>query len=220
MTPIRRLVRAVIGEVRWSPPPWLRPVGRPFRAAGDYRRRQPRRFWSAVVLVLLVAGGGYGLQRWLASRPKPDYLTIAVSNPEPTALEPDAKPNPLRVSFSGSAAPLDRIGKPVADGFTITPAPPKGTWKWDSSSELVFTPAEEWPVGQDYRLDMGPGFLAPQALVESRRLELRSPALRAVIAGAEFWEDPTDPKDKRAVVASSSRTRWTSRRSRSAWRSA
>jgi alpha-2-macroglobulin len=200
MNALRRLLRAAVGEVSWSPPPWLRTVGRPVRATGDYRRRQPRRFWSAVVAIVLVVAGGYGLQRWIASRPKPDYLSISVANPSPTALEPDAPPNPLRISFSGSAAPLDRIGKTVAEGFTVTPPLIDGTWTWESSSALVFAPAEEWPVGQGYRLDMGPGFLAPQALVHSRRVDFRSPPITATVGGYELWESPTDPKDKRAVV--------------------
>ena len=167
--------------------------------AGQYRRREPRRFWSLVGVVVLVVAGGYGVARYLASRPTPEYLTVTVVDPSPTRLERDAKPDPLRISFSGSAAPLERIGKTVRDGFTVTPAI-EGTWTWESSSDLVFTPAAEWPVGQTYRIDMGSGFLAPQALVESRRIEFHSPAITATVVGRDFWEDPTDPKNKRAVV--------------------
>ena len=71
MNALRRLVRAVLGELHWSPPPWARTVGRPLVAAGAYRRREPRRFWSAIAAVVVLVAGGFGLQRWLASRPKP-----------------------------------------------------------------------------------------------------------------------------------------------------
>src|SRR5258705_3419642 len=91
------------------------------------------------------------------------------------------------------------MGKTVPDGFTVTP-PIDGTWTWESGSDLVFAPAAEWPVGQSYRLDMGPAFLARQALVESRRIEFRSPAIDGSVVGHAFWEDPTDAKEKRAVV--------------------
>src|SRR5262245_11683537 len=199
MNALRRVLRAVFGELHWSPPGWARTVGRPLVVAGDYRRREPRRFWTATALCVLLVASGYALYRYLESRPKPAYLTIDVVEPTPTRLEPDAKPEPLRVSFSGSAAPLERIGKSVTDGFTVTP-PVEGTWTWETSSDLVFTPAAEWPVGQTYRLDMGPGFLAKQALVERRRIEFRSPPITARVAGQELWEDPTDPANKRAVV--------------------
>jgi alpha-2-macroglobulin len=87
----------------------------------------------------------------------------------------------------------------VSDGFTVTPAV-AGVWTWETDTDLVFAPAAEWPVGQTYRLDMGPTFLARQALVESRRIEFRSPAITGTVGNSTFWEDPTDPKEKRAAV--------------------
>lgn len=199
MSILRRLLRALFGELHWSPPPWARVVGRPFVAADGVRRREPRRFWTVVLTLLVLAGGGWGVQRWLASRPKPDYLTVTVVDPAPTPLVTDATPNPLRVQFSGAAAPLDRIGKVVTDGFTVTP-PVAGTWQWESDAALVFAPAAEWPVGQRYRLDLQPGFLASQALLERREIAFRAPPITGTVEGATFWEDPTDPKNKRAVV--------------------
>lgn len=190
MTALRRLLRAIFGEWHWSPPPWARFLD---------RQRRTGRFWAVVALVLVVAGGGYGVRRYLDSLPKPDYVTVTVVEPEPTPLEKDARPNPLRVVFSAAAAPLERIGKDVATDFTVTPAV-AGVWHWDSDTELVFTPAAEWPVGQSFTLDLDRGFLAPQTLLESRRLAFRSPAIVASLDSQDFWEDPTDPKNKRVVV--------------------
>jgi hypothetical protein len=103
MTFLRRLLRAVIGEIHWSPPPWAVTAAAPLRAAADVRRRRPGRFWAATLACLLLVAGGIGVWRWIASRPKPAYLTVTVVNPDPTALEPaDAKPNPLRIGFSES----------------------------------------------------------------------------------------------------------------------
>ncbi len=150
-------------------------------------------------MLLVLVGGGLALRHWLANRPQPDYLTVTVLDPAPTPLVKDATPNPLRVVFSGAAAPLDRIGKDVTDGFTVTP-PIAGVWRWETDSTLVFAPAAEWPVGQRYRLDMQASFLAPQALVASREIAFRAPPVTGTVAGSAFWEDPTDPKNKRAVV--------------------
>jgi uncharacterized protein YfaS (alpha-2-macroglobulin family) len=197
---LRRLLRAVIGEISWAPPPWVRAAGRPVGRAATLRRERPGVFWTSALAALAVVVGAVGVWRYLATRPRPAYLTVTVANPAPTRLEPDAKPEPLRIAFSGAAAPLERVGKDVKEGFTVSP-PIAGTWRWESDTDLVFTPAAEWPVGESYRLDLGPGFLAPQALVESRRVDFRSPAIAASVANAEFWEDPTDPKNKRAVVA-------------------
>jgi uncharacterized protein YfaS (alpha-2-macroglobulin family) len=170
------------------------------RAADELRRRAPGVFWTragALVLILVAASASY---LWIKSRPKPEYLAIAVSEPSPTRLEKDAKPDPLRVSFSGAAAPIERIGKELKEGLSVTP-PVAGTWRWESDRTLVFTPAEDWPVGQEYKLEFGRSFFAPQALLESRRIRFHAPALTASLASQDFYEDPTDPKNKRVVVA-------------------
>lgn len=200
MSTLRRFLRALFGELSWAPPPWARASARPFVAANAYRRREPGRFWAVLLTLVVLVGGGWGFQRWWANRPKPAYLTVTVLDPSPTSLEKDATPNPVRIVFSGAAAPLDRIGKEVTDGFTVTP-PVAGVWRWENDATLVFAPAADWPVGQRYRLDMEPSFLAPQTLLESRQLAFRAPPLTGTVAGSSFWEDPTDPKNKRAVVA-------------------
>lgn len=200
MSTIRRFLRALFGEVRWTPPPWARATARPLVAADGWRRREPKRFWSILVALLVIVGGVWGVRRYLDSLPKPQYVTVSVADPAPTGLEEGATPNPLRIAFSGAAAPLDRIDKDVTTDFTVTP-PIAGVWHWESDATLVFTPAAEWPVGQRYTLDMQPGFLAPQARLEKQTIDFRAPPITASIDGAEFWEDPTDPKNKRAVVA-------------------
>jgi hypothetical protein len=139
------------------------------------------------------------VRRYLASLPKPVYLAVSVANPSPTPLSEGATPSPLWIKFSSAAAPLDRIGKDVTTDFTVTP-PIAGVWHWESDTTLTFTPAADWPVGQRYRLEWRPGFLAPQALVERTGVDFRAPPITGRVEGAEFWEDPTDPKNKRAVV--------------------
>ena len=127
MTPLRRFLRAVIGDLRWTPPPWLATLGRPLVGAAALRRSDPRRFWTRTLLVVLIAGGGAGTAWWIATRPTPDYLTVTIATPEPTSLEPGATPNTLHVVFSGPAAPIEQVGKEQSAGFTVTP-PIAGTW--------------------------------------------------------------------------------------------
>ena len=200
MDSLRRLLRAVLGDLQWSPPPWLRRLARPLVAADALRRREPGRFWSAAAALAVLAGGLYGLQRWIESRPKPAYLAVSVDDPEATALEKDAKPHRLQITFSGAAAPRELVGKEVKAGFSVSP-PIAGTWRWENDRTLVFEPAAEWPVGQRYRLELERGFTAPQALLATRTIEFHAPAISASVASREFYEDPTDPKNKRVVIA-------------------
>jgi hypothetical protein len=58
---------------------------------------------------------------------------------------------PVYVHFTGSVARLEAIGKPVTAGITMTP-PVKGEWRWASDQMLTFTPAEDWAVGQEYKV--------------------------------------------------------------------
>ena len=95
MDSLRRLLRAVLGDLQWSPPPWLRRLVRPLLAANALRRR----FWVTAAALAAFLGGLYGLYRWIESWPKPAYLAVSVEDPEPTALEQDAKPHPLQITF-------------------------------------------------------------------------------------------------------------------------
>lgn len=158
-----------------------------------------RAFWSTTALLFALLAAGAGVRHWWLNRPHPAYLTVTITNPGPTALQPDARPEPVRIVFSGAAAPLERIEHDVTTDFTVTP-PVAGTWHWASDTELTFTPADAWPVGQVYALQLGPAFLAPQAQLENTRLEFRAPPITATVTNSEFWEDPTDPKNKRAAV--------------------
>jgi hypothetical protein len=119
------VLRAIFGELHWSPPRWVRGgaglIQRRAAAMARARARDPLRFWaSAFGLLILVVGGFAGL-RWYRNRPQPRYLEITVVWPDVTELKPGAKPHPLRVSFSGSAANLGGVGKQVASGITVTP---------------------------------------------------------------------------------------------------
>src|ERR1700691_3470830 len=147
------IVRALFGDLRWSPPPWMR---RTATAAREWARRisrrleesraaDPRRFWTAAtsILVLIVAGA-FGLN-WYLNRPQPRYVELYVTWPQPTPLRPDATIDPLRLDFSKSAARLDAIGKIVTAGIRIEP-PLAGVWKWENDAELTFTPASDWEV--------------------------------------------------------------------------
>ena len=120
--PLLRLLGRVFGSFRWSPPEWLHAVGRAalrlWVAASELAARRRRLVkglaWGLGAAVLVIGAAGY----WWSHRPRPLELTVTVSAPAVTAIEAVPKPNPLRIQFGGSAARLERIGKPLAQEAT------------------------------------------------------------------------------------------------------
>lgn len=201
------LLRANFGEIRWSPPSWM---GRTWHATSrfasriagglaDSKRRDPRKFWisSAAILTFAVASGI--AVRWYVTRPEPRYVEISVFPPHGTPLTPDAKIDPLRLIFSASAARIGTVGKTVNQGIDIEP-PLSGVWKWETDAELTFTPRDDWEVGRGYTISLSHQIFAPQALLKSYSQQFRSPSFESAYSTAEFYEDPTDPKNKRGVA--------------------
>jgi len=145
------LLHFVIGDVSWSAPPWLRATGRGAARAGAAVRARPLRFATAVVLLAAIGiGGRYGYIAW-RDRPRPIEevpATLTIADPPLTDFaQTPIDTHPMRVSFSRSVAPLALVGKIAKDGFEITPAL-AGHWYWASDRELLFTPDEDWLVGQ------------------------------------------------------------------------
>jgi alpha-2-macroglobulin len=197
------ILHAIFGEIHWSPPRWVRfgagLIQRAAAALARARARNPLRFWacSAAVVILIVAGSA--ALNWYRHRPPPRYLEVTVTWPQPTELKPDAKPDPLRVSFSGWAARLGSVGKQVSSGISVTP-PLEGVWKWETDAYLTFTPKHDWEVGRDYSVTLDRDLFGPQVLLKSYSLRFRSPAFEASIGEAQFYQDPTDPKINQVVA--------------------
>ncbi|HVN29829.1 MAG TPA: hypothetical protein VMT64_15140, partial [Candidatus Binataceae bacterium] len=108
-------------------------------------------------------------------------------------------PDPVVIHFSGSAARLDTIGKPVTSGITVTP-PIAGQWKWLGDADLQFTPKNDWPVGQHYTVKFDRKLFPSHIRLKKYSYPMSSPSFAAAIESAEFYEDPTDPKIKQVVA--------------------
>src|SRR5580698_9331938 len=127
---LRIIFEPLFGAVSWSPPPWM------FTFAAELRRRAREYAGGALAAVVLVVLGWFGWQWYLhlPRPPEPDRITIEAVAPAITSYErPDGAPalviHPLDVKFSGSAAPIEKVGKSVSRGITMDPEL-KGTWKW------------------------------------------------------------------------------------------
>jgi alpha-2-macroglobulin len=191
------LLRPLIGQVSWAAPTWM-------PATGSWVRRKPVLAASTLVAaVALVAGGWFGWQ-WYKNRPQPvEPSRISLSASAPSITDYTRQPiviNPLMVTFSGSAAPIELVGKPVTSGIVMEPAV-KGQWSWVDDRTLRFVPADDWPVGKHFevRFDVAKAF-ARQVLMADDHFQFDTPAFEAKAEKGEFYQDPQDATAKKTIL--------------------
>jgi hypothetical protein len=189
-----------LGSVRlgWSPPPWLRGMGRHPRAVG--------------VMLLLTAAAGYGGLRWWqwreAHQPRPREL-VEVRKVEATVTPPglpsyDLKKGELScpefsLHFPKDAAPLEIISQVGAPkGITLKPAWP-GKWVWGNATNLTFMPDKALPAGTKFTVKLSAEALAPHTELTKAEYEFTTPALTGTWGANEFYTDPSDPGVHQAV---------------------
>ena len=209
---LRGFISKVLGDITWNPPSWwTRFNGRALTskftartaalsaAAVSWLRRHPRltRFGlpGAVALILAV-GAGYV---WYANLPKPVEFSVEGTTPAATRLEDNATPDALHINFGGSAARLDQVGKVVTSGIEITP-PMAGEWRWESDTELLFTPKEDWAVDQDYVVRLDKSLLPDHVRLSRYEHRFTSAAFSASINELTLYQDPKNPKLKKVVA--------------------
>lgn len=189
--PAPGLARRLFGQLDWVPPPWLAALLAKVRA-------RPGRYLGGAAALIAVSILGY----WLATRPTPvipGALGVDVHAPALTDYtKTPAKIDTLRLRFSGSAAPIAKVGN-APDGISLLPEI-KGAWSWSDDKSLVFTPAGDWPVGQTYRLAIDiKRALAPEVHLVEDEFEFATAAFTAALSKREFYQDPTDPNLKKGV---------------------
>ncbi|MGC1550547.1 MAG: MG2 domain-containing protein, partial [Rhodanobacter sp.] len=187
------ILRPLVGNVSWSAPSWMLTVKRrPLHSAG-----------ALLALVLLAAGSWYGWQ-WYKHRPRPQEphrISWQVHAPELTDYtKQPIVIHPLELSFSGSAAPIELVGKPVTVGITMQPDT-KGQWSWTDDHTLRFTPAADWPIGQHYkvRFDVAKAF-ARHVLMADDHFDFDTEPFKATLGKGEFYQDPQDATAKKTIV--------------------
>jgi alpha-2-macroglobulin len=192
---------SVFGKVNWNSPPWLSHLHKKSQTS-------PKTFWGAAALLLAAIGASaYGVH-WYKNQPKPVYVTASVKVPDITPNEATLFPNNLVINFGiqtddgftpQSVAPINLIGKTVSEGITITPAIP-GEWSWNSDSELMFLPSEDWPAGQKYTINFAKNFFAPNTNIDHYDTSFSTQAFNASISEFKFYQDPVNADQRYAVA--------------------
>jgi uncharacterized protein YfaS (alpha-2-macroglobulin family) len=202
---IGQVLRAGLGELRWTPPAWIRRSAHLSGAAWTSVRRHPGRSGLIAAAMLAVGLGACAGWRWYQSLPKPVAYEATVTSPERTCIEciPPGKPNVVVVRFSGSVAPLSDSGKVIdatQAGLTLDPAI-AGEWRWTDDKTLVFTPKADWPIGQTYTIRFARrGFTAPQVRLAQYEVTFSSSAFSAEVESNDFYQDPVAAADKKIVT--------------------
>lgn len=210
MERFRAALRTIFGELNWQPPGWFSTSSAKVRQGAGRLNASARANPKGVALVLvgivaLLAGAWYGWH-WYKSRPQPVFTQFAVSAPGLTcyACEPPGPPNPLVVTFSASTATLERAGHPVDPkqaGIDISPAV-AGQWYWDDDRTLRFQPAADWPIGQQYQVELSKqGFAASHVTLKEYEFAFQTPAFVARLANTEFHQDPVVAGNKKVVAS-------------------
>ncbi|MCP3100315.1 alpha-2-macroglobulin [Myxococcus sp. K15C18031901] len=193
----------VLGELRWTPPPWAAALGRlllhGLRGAWGALRRHPKRVALGLVVFMALAVGADATYRWYQARPKPVRYEFTATSPQATPIEETPRFDSVHVRFSGSVAPLEAIGKPVTTGVSLTPRI-AGAWRWENDRTLVFTPTEDWAVGQEYQVTLERSLVPEHILLASYETKFRSAPFSARVTAFSFYEDPRNPKEKRVVA--------------------
>ncbi|WP_199099959.1 alpha-2-macroglobulin [Dyella sp. ASV21] len=190
------LLRPLVGQLQWSAPAWM-------PATGGWIKRRPLQAAGTLVGAVALAVGGWFGWEWYQNRPKPVEPTrIAMTVDAPAITDYTQQPitiHPLTVNFSGSAAPIEQVGKPVTTGIVMRPDA-KGQWTWVDDHTLRFVPAEDWPVGRHYdvRFDVPKAFAA-HVLMADDHVSFDTPAFEAKLGDGEFYQDPQDATAKKTI---------------------
>lgn len=195
--PRRSLSGRVIGDIAWQPPAWMGGLAA--------RMRSQPRLWIGGSLAALAV---IALLVWWVQRPAPiDPDAIEVTLQAPAATDYGRTPPAIAdlvVGFSAPAAPLEAIGDAgertrEPQGLRLSPAHP-GTWTWRDDQQLVFTPAEDWPVGQSFTLRIDPRVaLASDSKLAETRHTFETAPFELAVRDTEFYQDPEDPSLKRGI---------------------
>jgi uncharacterized protein YfaS (alpha-2-macroglobulin family) len=188
----KKRLALLLGNFSWNRPPWLTRTTSTIRAH--------RLLAACVVLITaLAASGGWWSWRWYQRQPKPHRVVVTADPISVTPMAKELRPGPLVVRFDSSVAKLEQIGKPLALGVRLEPNA-EGQWTWSSDSCLTFTPKNDWPADQRYRITLAKDLFPPHVRLDRSSIDVHTPAFAATIQSAECYQDPRDPAIKQVVA--------------------
>ena len=192
MSRLWRFLERTLGVIAWTPPAWVARAREWVLA-----HRALAALWLAGALI--VAGGGARFYIWYRHLPPPRTVAVSVGDIPVTPLEKVLHPPVISIQFSESAAPLERIGRRVTSGVTLSPAT-AGYWRWDGDRSLDFHPAQDWPADTRYHISLERKIVASHVRLSRYTFDIRTAPFSADLKKLEFYQDPADATMKKVVA--------------------
>lgn len=188
----------LFGRWNWQQPPWLLILKSKLASLGQLIKAKPLTSVGILIVLCGLMGGSWYAWHWWQNRPQPVRIDFAVTEPERTAIENNAAPQPLLINFNASVAPLDQVGKDIQQGITLKPTI-EGRWHWLDDKTLEFKPAKDWSVGQIHQVSFDDSLVAKQIRLARQDFKFTTAKFVASIEKSEFFQDPIDPTIKKAI---------------------
>ncbi len=193
------LLSFFFGSVNYQAPSWIKWCASKLNGLRLAMAQNPIKGVVTLALIAALGAGGWQGWEWYKSRPQPVTVKVTVTAPSRTQIEDNLLPNPLKISFDSSVAPIEQVGKVTTSGVSIMPKI-EGEWRWNTENELSFEPKADWPVGIEYKVSLNAKALTPKTLLDQWDVEFTSPLFIAGITNSEFYQDPINAAMKKVVV--------------------
>lgn len=176
----------LFGSFSWSSPPWLKRLSSGINALF---RPNPWRGLGALLTILASIASVY----WYIHQPEGILISAEIS--PPTSLR-----DSLTIDFvniknkkSVSVAPIEYYDKEVETGIKMQPAL-AGRWQWIKDNALLFTPTEDWPAEQTYKIHFDRKIFDSQHNIKSYRHEFSTLPLEISVSELRLYQDLVNPQ--------------------------
>lgn len=103
-----------------------------------------------------------------------------------------SKPDPIVFYFNSSAANIKLTGSEI-ENIAISPKT-EGKWKWENEYSLTFTPKNDWPAGEDYKIKLPREIFNDEFPIEELTYNISTPKFEANISDFRLFQDPKNPR--------------------------
>ncbi|MDR1195097.1 MAG: hypothetical protein LBL00_01300, partial [Endomicrobium sp.] len=103
-----------------------------------------------------------------------------------------SKPDKITFFFNSSAANIELVGKEFT-GVSMSPKC-EGTWEWRDENTIVFTPANDWPANETYKINFPKEIFNNELALDSYSYEVKTPRFTARLKSFKIYQDPQKPR--------------------------
>ncbi|MDR2905605.1 MAG: alpha-2-macroglobulin family protein [Helicobacteraceae bacterium] len=202
-----RILRAIFGDINYNAPSWMKAIQGGVKTAIAKAISSKKTLAIAIAIAAILIGGAYSGYVWYMNEPKEieaaalaeGETRASFSRPSKRDYRYNEHPSALSIHFANDAAPLENVGKKIAEGIKISPEI-DGEWRWSSPSMIFFTPKKDWAIGERYTIKLDDAkLLAKEIKLQNSELSFDTEAFEARIRSRELYQNPENPREKNAI---------------------